>query len=136
MRNALDNCLSIYFLHLDHGMSYALDLTDIAHYYSQYRRLMTHWKSLYGDDILDLEYDVLVREPRAVVKRLLGFCGLEWEDSCLAFHETAHAVKTASVWQVREPLYQRSSGRWRNYAAQLAPLRAQLQQLCPDLKIA
>ena len=126
VRNPLDNCLSIYFLHLDHSMSYALDLADIGHYYVQYRRLMAHWKALYGDDILDLDYDALVREPRPAIERLLEFCGLEWQEACLSFEQASRAVKTASVWQVRERLYQRSSGRWRNYAAQLAPLRAYL----------
>jgi tetratricopeptide (TPR) repeat protein len=126
-RDPLDNCLSIYFLHLDHGMSYALDLADIAHYYVQYRRLMAHWKTLYGADIFDLDYDVLVREPRPAIERLTTFCGLEWEDACLSFEQAARAVKTASVWQVRERLYQRSSGRWRNYAAHIAPLQARLR---------
>ena len=127
VRNPLDNCLSIYFLHLDHGMSYALDLADIGHYYIQYRRLMEHWRALYGADILDLDYDALVREPRPAIERLLEFCGLGWEEGCLSFEQTARAVKTASVWQVRERLYQRSSGRWRNYAGQLAPLAAMLR---------
>jgi hypothetical protein len=107
-------------LHLDHSMAYALDLLDTAHYYGQYRRLMSHWKSLYGSDILDFSYDSFVSEPRTQLEQLLAFCGLEWEESCLAFHRVDNAVKTASVWQVREPLYRRSSGRWRNYAAQLA----------------
>jgi tetratricopeptide (TPR) repeat protein len=127
-RDPLDNCLSIHFLHLDHSMSYALDLADIAHYYVQYRRLMAHWKSLYGADIFDLDYDALVREPRPVIERLTQFCGLEWEEACLSFEQAARAVKTASVWQVRERLYQRSSGRWRNYAAHLAPLQAYLRE--------
>lgn len=127
VRNPLDNCLSIYFLHLDHSMSYALDLADIGHYYVQYRRLMAHWQALYGADILDLDYDALVREPRPAMQRLTAFCGLEWEDACLSFEQSARAVKTASVWQVRERLYRRSSGRWHNYAAQLAPLRSYLQ---------
>ncbi len=125
-REPLDNCLSIYFLHLDHRMGYALDLGDIAHYYRQYRRLMAHWKSLYGPDIIDFDYDALVREPRPAVERLLAFCGLEWDENCLAFHRVANAVKTASAWQVREPLYQRSSGRWRNYARHVESLRAAL----------
>jgi tetratricopeptide (TPR) repeat protein len=128
LRDPLDNCLSIYFLHLHHGMSYALDLTDIAHYYVQYRRLMAHWKTLYGADIFDLDYDALVREPRPAIERLTQFCGLEWEEACLSFEQAARAVKTASVWQVREPLYQRSSGRWHNYAAHVAPLRAYLEE--------
>ena len=122
-RDPLDNCLSIHFLHLDHGMGYALDLGDTAHYYRQYRRLMAHWKSLYGADILDFHYDDFVREPRPAVERLLAFCGLDWEEECLSFHRLKNAVKTASVWQVREPLYGRSSGRWRNYARHIAPLR-------------
>jgi tetratricopeptide (TPR) repeat protein len=129
-RDPLDNCLSIHFLHLDHSMGYALDLADTAHYYRQYRRLMAHWKALFGADILDFHYDDFVREPRPAVERLLAFCGLDWEAECLSFHRVKNAVKTASVWQVREPLYQRSSGRWRNYARHLAPLREGLGDLC------
>ncbi len=134
-RNPLDNCLSIFFLHLDHSMGYALDLMDTGHYYGQCRRLMSHWKSLYGADILDFDYDALVREPRPAVERLLAFCGLEWEERCMSFQRVANAVKTASVWQVREPLYQRSSGRWRHYAAQLTPLRDYLRDLLPDVDL-
>jgi len=129
-RDALDNCLSIFFLHLDYSMAYALDLIDIGHYYRQYRRLMTHWKSLYGEDILDVDYDAFVREPRPIVEKLLGFCGLDWSDDCLAFHERDNAVKTASVWQVRQPLYQHASGRSRNFARQLEPLAEYLRQSC------
>ena len=79
-RDPLDNCLSVHFLHLDHAMGYALDLMDTAHYYRQYRRLMAHWKSLYGDDILDFDYDTFVRDPGPAVERLLAFCGLDWEE--------------------------------------------------------
>jgi hypothetical protein len=128
-RNPLDNCLSIHFLHLDHGMGYALDLMDTAHYYRQYRRLMTHWKARFGADILDFDYDAFVHAPRPTVERLLAFCGLDWEEACLAPERNATAVKTASVWQVREPLYQRSSGRWRNYARHLGLLRNYLGDL-------
>lgn len=128
-REMLDNCLSIYFLHLDHSMGYALDLMDTGHYYRQYRRLMAHWKSLYGADILDFDYDAFVRGPKPAVEKLLTFCGLEWEEGCMSFQRVGNAVKTASVWQVREPLYQRSSGRWRNYERQLARLREYLRDL-------
>jgi tetratricopeptide (TPR) repeat protein len=121
-RDPLDNCLSVYFLHLDHGMSYALDLLDIGHYYRQYRRLMAHWHALYGSDIIDVEYDALVREPRPHIERVLGSVGLEWDERCLDFQRRAHAVKTASVWQVRQPLYQHASGRARHYSGQLEAL--------------
>lgn len=125
-RDPLDNCLSVYFLHLDHSMAYALDLEDIAHYYNQHRRLMAHWKTLYGDDILDLDYDQLVRDPEREARRLVEFCGLAWDERCLEFYRTAPAVKTASVWQVRQPIYTRSSGRWRHYEKHLQPLKAML----------
>lgn len=122
-RNPLDNILSIYFLHLNPEMAYGLDLRDAVHWYGQYQRLMAHWKKLYPNDIFDLDYDLLVRRPRETIDALLAFLGLEWEEACLSFHATSTPVKTASVWQVRKPLYQASSGRWRNYAAQLAPVR-------------
>ena len=126
VRDPLDNCLSVYFLHLDHGMPYALDLLDTGHYYRQYQRLMAHWRALYGDDIVDVEYDALVREPRPHVERVLGSVGLAWDDSCLDFARSAHAVKTASVWQVRQPLYQHASGRARRFSPHLDLLAAYL----------
>ncbi|MEZ5498347.1 MAG: sulfotransferase [Steroidobacteraceae bacterium] len=122
LRNALDNCLSVYFLHLDQRMSYALDLADIGHYYLQYRRLMAHWKALYGESMLELDYDALVREPEPEVRQLLAFCGLGFDPACLRPELTRTAVRTASVWQVREPIHAESSGRWRHYRQQLAPL--------------
>lgn len=123
-REAIDNILSIYFLHLDHGMPYALDLLDTAHWHGQYRRLMAHWKALYPEDIYDLDYEELVGEPRPTIERLLAFCGLEWEDACLSFHEADTSVRTASVWQVRQPIYRRSAGRWRHYERHLEAVRA------------
>ena len=128
VRDPLDNALSVYFLHLDPGMAYALDLLDIGHYQGQQQRLMDHWKSLYPNDIRDFDYDAFVAEPTPGLERLLAFLGLDWDPGCLAFHQLDNAVKTASVWQVREPLYQRSSGRARHYQRQLAPLKAWLEE--------
>ena len=125
-RDPLDNCLSIFFLHLDQRVSYALNLLDTGHYYRQYVRLMAHWKRLFPGDIFDVNYDTLVREPRAVMEQLLGFLGSEWDERCLEPAPTGRAVKTASVWQVREPLYQHASGRSAHYREPLAPLRALL----------
>ncbi len=121
-RNPLDNLLSLYFLHLDPGMAHALDLEDAAHWYKQYERLMAHWKALYPNDIFDVDYDELVRAPKAIIEPLLEFLGLEWEDKLLDFHRGRAPVKTASVWQVRQPLHARSSGRWKNYRVQLDPI--------------
>ncbi len=121
-RNAVDNALSIFFLHLDHGMPYATDLEDIAHHYVQYRRLMRHWQACYGPDILEFPYDDFVREPRAAAGRLLAFCGLPWDEACLSFHQLRNMVRTASAWQVRRPVFQTSSGRWKHYQRNLGPL--------------
>jgi tetratricopeptide (TPR) repeat protein len=127
-RDPLDVCLSIYFLHLDQSMSFALDLSDIGHYYRQYRRLMRHWKQLYGNAVFELNYDALVRDPEPVGQRLFEYCGLPWDKERLNFAARRSSIKTASVWQVREPLYQRASGRAGNYAPELARLRRELEQ--------
>lgn len=128
-RDPLDNLLSLYFLHLDPGMAYALDLDDAAHWHAQHERLMQHWKSLYPNDISDVNYDALVREPRPVIEALLGFLGLEWEESILEFHRGRSTVKTASVWQVRQPLHARSSGRWQNYKDHLGSIAARFSRV-------
>lgn len=125
VRDPLDVSLSNFFLHLDPSMAHATGLSDIAHWLGQHDRLMAHWKRLYPD-ILTVDYDALVAEPRPIIAQILTHCGLNWEDSVLDFHKTGGAVRTASVWQIRQPLYQRSSGRWRHYEAHLAPLRAEL----------
>ena len=129
VRNPLDNLLSLHFLHLDPRMSYALDLDDAVHWHGQYRRLMRHWQALCSDDILTVDYDRLVEQPREVIGEMLGFVGLDWEDSCLEFNRASSMVRTASVWQVRQPLYKRSSGRWRNYEQQLEATRRALEAL-------
>jgi hypothetical protein len=123
VRDPRDTALSIWFQQFDDRLGYAADLADIAHHYRQYRRLMAHWKGLFGDSIFDADYDTYVQDPRAVTERLLAFAGLEWHEGCLAFHRNANRVRTASVAQVRRPLYGKSSGRWRNYDRQLEPLK-------------
>jgi tetratricopeptide (TPR) repeat protein len=131
IRNPLDNCLSIYFLHLDQQMSYALDLMDIGHYFREYRRLMVHWKRMYSADIFDLDYDALVSEPEPTLRRLCSFLGLEWGGGVPQAGPAGRSIKTASVWQVREQLYRTSSGRARHYAGELNELRDYLADLLP-----
>ncbi len=125
VRQPLDNILSVYFLYFADSVTYSGSLDEIAHYYAQYRRLMTHWRELYRTSIHDVAYDELVADPRTELEKLLGFLGLEWDEACLD-HGSAGAVRTASNWQVRKPVHQRSSGRWRNYAKELEPLRRRL----------
>lgn len=123
LRAALDNCLSIYFLNLDQSMSYAMDLLDIGHYYRQYLRLMTHWKALFPDDIIDVSYDALVRDPKPQLEQALKALGLGWDGRCMRVPATGRAIKTASVWQAREAIHARSSGRANHYSKQLQELQ-------------
>jgi tetratricopeptide (TPR) repeat protein len=125
-RDALDNCLSIFFLHLEQQMSYALNLQDIGHYYREHRRLMAHWKSQFGGDIFDFNYDALVSDPEPQFRALCEFLGVAWPGQVPEVAARSAVVKTASVWQVRQPLYRSSSGRWRHYQEELEELRAEL----------
>jgi Sulfotransferase family/Tetratricopeptide repeat len=128
-RDPLDNCLSIFFLHLDQQMSYALSLKDIGHYYREYRRLMSHWKSGFGADIFDFNYDALVQDPHRQLGALCEFLQLPWSGQVPDVAARSAAIRTASVWQVREPLYKTSSGRAAHYADQLQELRDELAGL-------
>jgi tetratricopeptide (TPR) repeat protein len=114
-RHPLDNSLSVYFLHLDPSMPYALDLLNAGHYWREHERIMAHWRSCFPDDILAVQYESLVENPRAEFGRALSFLGLDWDERCEASMPTVQPVRTASVWQVREAVHQRSVGRWRHY---------------------
>jgi tetratricopeptide (TPR) repeat protein len=125
-RGLLDTMLSVWFLHFDDSVSYGHALDDIAHWIGQYRRLMAHWRRLYGADIHDVAYEDVVSTPREAIGALLDFAGLAWEDAVLADRGAGGVVRTASVWQVRQPLHGRSAGRWRHYARHIEPYRALL----------
>lgn len=127
LRHPLDTGLSVFSHHLQPQVApYSCDLADIGHYYGQYQRLMAHWKHIYGDSIIDFDYDTFVRDPEPALRRLLAFLGLPWNESCLDFHRRRSTVKTASYWQIRQPLHTGASGRWRNYARHLDPMRQEL----------
>ena len=132
-RHPLDNGLSVFQQHLDLRVAgYASDLGDIGHYYGQYRRLMAHWHSLYPDSIFDFDYDAFVRSPKPTLEPLLEFLYLNWDDRLLEFHQLGNTVKTASYWQIRQPLSTRASGRWQHYGSHLQPLRQTLQEAGVD----
>jgi tetratricopeptide (TPR) repeat protein len=132
-RDPLDTCLSVFFLHLDHHMSYALDLLDTGHFYRQYRAVMAHWKKLYGSAIIDFDYDAFVRAPEPTGAALFAALGLGWDPRFLESPPAARSIRTASTAQVREPLYRHSSGRAHHYESELAELREYLADLLPAL---
>ena len=83
---------------------------------------MDHWGEVLPSPILDVAYEDMVTDHETMCRTIIDFCGLEWDDACLQFHKTERTVKTASTWQVRQPLYNSSVGRWRNYEKHMEPL--------------
>jgi hypothetical protein len=127
-RELRDNCLSVWFQQLGASLSYATDLGDTAHYYRLQERLVARWHELLGENIFAVDYDELVRDPEPVLRALLEFLGLPWDEACLEFQRARSQVKTASLWQVRDPLHTRSSGRWRNYQQYIGDIAALNEQ--------
>ena len=88
---------------------------------------MEHWRAVLPVPIYEVDYEKLTQNPEVETRKLIDFCGLPWDDQCLAFHENDTAVRTASRIQVREPIYQSSIGRWKNYVKELAPLKGAIE---------
>ncbi|TGV20932.1 sulfotransferase family protein [Pseudoalteromonas sp. MEBiC 03607] len=115
-RDIKDNSLSAFFQHLGPSLNYAVSLSDTLHHYEQQQRIKSHWQSRFGNnDIFTVNYDQLVCSPEQVLVPLFSFLGLEYNNEARSFHNKSGAVSTASVWQVRKPLYKSSSGRFANY---------------------
>ena len=126
VRGALDNCVSIYFQNFTVGNPYAWDLFEIGHRYAQHVLLMAHWEQVLPDRIFAIRYERMVREQETSTRELLSYCGLPWDERCLRFFNSIRPVSTASSWQVRQPIYTGSIGRWCNYDKHLDELRAGL----------
>jgi tetratricopeptide (TPR) repeat protein len=105
---------------------WSFDPNHIAARFRDYRRLMEHWRQVLPVPLLEMDYEETVADLEGVARRLVAWCGLEWEPACLAFHETRRPVRTASVTQIREPIYRRSVARWKHYEKALGELFAKL----------
>jgi Flp pilus assembly protein TadD len=121
-RDPRDTCLSCYFQDFTRGHEYCYDLETLGAYYRQYQRLMAHWERVIDQPIHTIQYEELVADQETRTRRLLEFLDLPWDDGCLQFHYTRRLVQTASYDQVRQPLYTRSVGRWKNYEKYLHAL--------------
>jgi tetratricopeptide (TPR) repeat protein len=130
-RHPMDTCLSNFrqLFRLNHSYyNYAYDLSDVAEYYALFDHLMAHWERVLPNRVLQVNYEDVVADQEAQSRRLIDFCGLEWEDACLEFHTNTSPVATASAAQVREPIYSRSMGRWKRYGERLMPIRERLER--------
>ncbi len=132
-RHPLDSCYGSYKQLFAQGQPFTYDLIEIGEYYLQYQRIMDHWHDVLPGKVLDVQYEEVVADLDGQVRRILEHCELDWEDSCLRFHETDRSVKTASSEQVRRPIYSSSVNTWRNYEAHLGALIETLEPLLNKL---
>jgi tetratricopeptide (TPR) repeat protein len=122
-RNPADTCLSCFAQLFTNNMNYTYELGELGRYYKAYSSLMNHWRAVFPKGaMLEVNYEDLVGNFEPEARRLVEFCGLEWDGRCSRFYEATGAVQTASSVQVRRPIFQSSVGRWRLYKDHLGPL--------------
>lgn len=113
------------------GMGFAYDLSWIGEQLVDHQRLMSHWHRVFPGQILEVDYDALVEDVEGWARRIVDYLELPWEEGVLSFQDLDRAVKTASVWQVRQPVYTTSKEKWKRYAAYLEPLENALADIPP-----
>jgi len=133
-RNPLDTCWSCYTRSFAAKLPFAYDLAELGRYYRAYAGLMDHWRAVLPAGMMaEVDYEALVADPEGEGRRLVAHVGLDWDPACVDFHRTRRAVSTASVSQVRQPLYRAAIDRWRPYRAHLGPLLDALGPLAPAI---
>jgi tetratricopeptide (TPR) repeat protein len=124
-RTAVDTALSIHQTHFHPGLGFPTGGAELVAYFHGYQRLIHYWRSvLPADCFIEVDYEDLTRTPEPVIQRIIGACGLAWDDACLRPQSNPRAVNTPSKWQARQPIYRSSVGRWRRYEPWLGDLRA------------
>ncbi|MDR3509671.1 MAG: sulfotransferase [Caulobacteraceae bacterium] len=122
-RDPGDCCFSAYSILFTQDQEFTYNQEELGRYWRDYDQLMAHWRSvLPPGKILDVPYEALVEDLEGWTRRLLDHCGLAWEEACLRYYESKRAVRSASVTQVRQPIYRDSMGRWKPFAHRLGPL--------------
>ncbi len=122
-RDAVDTCLSCYTKLFAGEQSFTYNQAELGRFHRGYQALMAHWRAvLPASHFLEVDYEAVVDDTEGQARRMLDFLGLPWDERVLKFHETERPIRTASVNQVREPIYKTSTGRWKKHAAQLGPL--------------
>lgn len=132
VRNPADTCVSCFSKQFTSGQPFSYDLAELGRYYRGYARLMDHWRAvLPSGAMLEVAYEDVVNDLEGQARRMIEYCGLNWDDRCVVFHNTGRPVRTASASQVRKPLFRTSLERWRRYEAGIAPLLRELGDLAP-----
>ena len=125
-RHPLGCCFSLFKQHFARGQHFSYDLADLGRYYREYVDLMAHFDAVLPGRVHRVIYERMVDDTDTEVRRLLDYCGLPFDESCLRFYENERAVRTASSEQVRQPIYRDGVDHWRNYAPWLGPLEEAL----------
>tara|TARA_B110001450_G_scaffold113892_1_gene107673 strand:- start:666 stop:2213 length:1548 start_codon:yes stop_codon:yes gene_type:complete len=126
-RNPMDICWSNYKNTFPaESMNYTYDFNDLANFYKIYDNLMKFWIKKFDINIYNLAYENLIKNKESETKKILNFCELKWDENCLDFHKNKKSVSTASLAQVRQPLYSSSVEKWKNYSEDLKVLKEQL----------
>jgi hypothetical protein len=128
-RDPLDTCISCFsILFMHNHLPFSYNLAELGRYYRVYTAMMEHWRRvLMLGQMLEVQYEELVVNFEPLARRIVAYCGLEWDAACLEFHKTKRPVWTASAIQVRQPIYRSSIGRWRAYEGMLRPLSEALE---------
>ncbi len=122
-RDPIDTCLSIYFTRFATKQPFAYDRGDLVFYYRQYQRLMAHWRDVLPPHrLLEIDYEALIVDREPQTRRMIEFCGLDWDEACLSPELNPRTVRTPSLWQARQPVYRSSIERWRRYEPWLGAL--------------
>lgn len=127
-RHPVDGCYAVYKTLFRDAYYFSYDLIELGRYYLGYLQLMDHWRRVLPGRFLDVDYEDLVANQEAVSRRMIAFCGLEWEDACLSFEKNTSPSLTASAAQVRQPIYKSSVALWRHYERELEPLIGVLRE--------
>lgn len=122
-RGAMGCCFSGFKQLFAEGQEFTYGLEAIGRYYKDYVELMDHWDAVVPGKVLRVRYEDVVGDLEGQVRRLLDYCGLEFEEACINFHQTDRAVRTASSEQVRQPIFKSGIDQWENFSANLDPLR-------------
>ncbi|WP_334078644.1 tetratricopeptide repeat-containing sulfotransferase family protein [Microbulbifer sp. M83] len=123
-RHPMACCFSGFKQLFAEGQEFTYGLETVGEYYRDYVRLMDHWDRVLPGQVLRVHYEAVVDDLEGEVRRILGFCGIPFEEACIEFHTTQRAVRTPSAEQVRQPIYRGSTEQWRNFETELSPLKA------------
>ena len=132
-RHPMDSLLGVYKQLFAKGQPFTYDTLELAEFYRCYIEMMAHWHEVLPGQVLNVHYEDTVTDLEAQVRRILDFCGLEFEENCLRYYETARPVKTASSEQVRQPIYTSALGLWKKYGDNLTEWQEQLKDIIAEL---